>query len=420
LSVLVGTICVMAAPVVDEVQAAGDARWLARLRAAETESRMAQARVLEIIGEHDAVGVAWRSGYGTVARMFAAVALIGAGEARNRVAAAEALAPRQSLTGETLPPRCPVTAAAFAAGEISAAAVRIVTDAMRRIPAGVHPEIEAEVEQTLADHARRFEPRPLAQITHRVLAHLDPDGPAPTEAPPPPARELHLRPNGDGSLRLDGHLDNEGAAIVRTVLDSLSARRPDTDPAGPDQRTLAQRNGDALVEACGILLDDAVLPTAGGQRPHLVVTIGLQQLIDGLGSATLDYGGSIDAATARRLACDSCVVPVVLGGDSQPLDVGQAKRSATAAIRAGLAARDGGCAWPGCDQPPGRCIAHHICHFAHHGETKLSNLVLLCRWHHHLIHHSEWKVRIREHIPEFIPPEWLDPDRTPLRNPLRQ
>ncbi|HEX8761249.1 MAG TPA: DUF222 domain-containing protein [Pseudonocardiaceae bacterium] len=84
---------------------------------------------------------------------------------------------------------------------------------------------------------------------------------------------------------------------------------------------------------------------------RLVLTIGLQQLIDGLGSAILGYGGSIDAATARRLACDSCVVPVVLGGDSQPLDVGLAKRSATAAIRAGLAARDGGCAWPGCDTP---------------------------------------------------------------------
>ena len=82
-----------------------------------------------------------------------------------------------------------------------------------------------------------------------------------------------------------------------------------------------------------------------------MLTIGLQQLIDGLGSAILGYGGSIDAATARRLACDSCVVPVVLGGDSQPLDVGLAKRSATAAIRAGLAARDGGCAWPGCDTP---------------------------------------------------------------------
>ena len=284
----------------------------------------------------------------------------------------------------------------------------------------MHPQTVADIEQTLAGHARNFEPKPLAQIAHRVLAHLDADGPAPTDPSPPPGRELHLRPNDDGSLRLDGRLDNEGAALLRTVLDSLNGRRPDTDPAGPDERTLAQRNGDTLVEACAMLLDDAVLPTSGGQRPHLVVTVGLQQLIDELGSASLDYGGFIDAATARRLACDSCVVPVVLGGDSQPLDVGQAKRSATAAIRAALAARDGGCAWPGCDKPPARCIAHHIRHHANGGETKVPNLILLCRWHHHLIHHSAWRVRICDNVPEFIPPEWLDPHRTPLRNPLRQ
>jgi hypothetical protein len=151
-----------------------------------------------------------------------------------------------------------------------------------------------------------------------------------------------------------------------------------------------------------------------------VLTVELQQLIDGLGTATLDYGGEIDAATARRLACDAGVVPVVLGGDSQPLDVGQAKRSATAAIRAALAARDGGCAFPGCDTPASRCHAHHIEHYANRGPTRLSNLVLLCRYHHHVVHHCGWQVRIRDRHPEFIPPAHRDPRRTPLRNPLRQ
>lgn len=89
----VATIRAMAASAVDEVQAAGDTRWLVRLRAAEVESRMAQARVLQIIGERDATGVAGRSGYGTVQRMVAAVLLIRSGEARNRVAAAATLAP---------------------------------------------------------------------------------------------------------------------------------------------------------------------------------------------------------------------------------------------------------------------------------------------------------------------------------------
>ena len=89
----VATIRARAASAVDEVQVAEDTRWLARLRAAEVESRMAQARVLQIVGERDATGVAGHFGYGTVQRMMAAVLLIRTGEARNRVAAASALAP---------------------------------------------------------------------------------------------------------------------------------------------------------------------------------------------------------------------------------------------------------------------------------------------------------------------------------------
>jgi hypothetical protein len=405
---------------VDNGQAVRDAEWLDRLRAAETEVRSARARALAILAEPEAAAVAQRAGYGTTRRMLAAVLRVGSGEARLRVAAAEQLGPRRALTGDVLPPRCPATAAAFEAGEVSFTAARIVTDALARVPSSVHPEEVALAERTLAGHARVFEPGPLAKIAARLVAHLDPDGPAPQEPDPLPARELHLRPNGDGSLRLDGRLDQEGAALLRTVLDSLNGRRPDTDPSGPDQRTLPQRNGDALVEACAMLLDDAVLPAAGGQRPHLVLTVELQQLIDGLGTATLDYGSEIDAATARRLACDAGVVPVVLGGDSQPLDVGQAKRSATAAIRAALAARDGGCAFPGCDTPASRCHAHHIEHYANSGPTCLSNLVLLCRYHHHVVHHCGWQVRIRKQRPEFMPPAHRDPRRTPLRNPLRQ
>jgi hypothetical protein len=92
LSVSVATIRAMAASAVDEVQVAEDTRWLARLRATEAESRMAQARVLQIVGERDATGVAGHFRYGTVQRTMAAVLLIRTGEARNRVAAAGALA----------------------------------------------------------------------------------------------------------------------------------------------------------------------------------------------------------------------------------------------------------------------------------------------------------------------------------------
>ena len=83
----------------------------------------------------------------------------------------------------------------------------------------------------------------------------------------------------------------------------------------------------------------------------------LTDLIDGLGTATLDTGGCLSAAEARRLACDAAIVPMVLGSDSMPLDVGRQHRLATAALRDALAQRDKGCAFPSCDRSPRYCEA---------------------------------------------------------------
>jgi hypothetical protein len=349
----------VSAAVVESSHSVRDAEWVAQLRAAETAARQAQAAVLELLADPEAAEIATRTGYGRLARLVSAALLVSPGEARARVAAAEALCPRRTLTREELPPRYPATAAGVRAGQISLPAARTVMDTMVQIPVSVHPEEAAQAEQALAGYAQQFEPRALAGIGRRVLAHLNPDGQPPADPRPHPGPELLLRPDRNGMTRLDGRLDAEGAAVVRTVLDSLNQRRP-PDESGPDTRTLARRNADALVEACSRLLDDAALPTSGGQRPHLVVTMGLGTLRDGIGAATLEYGDLVDAETARRLACDASVIPVVLGGDSQPLDVGQARRVATRAQRVALIARDGGCAFPGCDTPPARCTAHHI------------------------------------------------------------
>ncbi|MDT7712819.1 MAG: hypothetical protein QOG46_1508 [Pseudonocardiales bacterium] len=147
----------------------------------------------------------------------------------------------------------------------------------------------------------------------------------------------------------------------------------------------------------------------------------LSDLIDGLGSAVLDTGGRMSAAEARRLAGDSCVVPMVLGSDSMPLDVGRQQRLATAALRDALAQRDKGCAFPSCDRPPRYCHAHHIRSWLDWGRTELDNMCLLCEYHHVIVHRQGWHIRLdaRGH-PEFTPPRIVDPTRTPLRDPLRQ
>ncbi|MDQ3989724.1 MAG: HNH endonuclease, partial [Actinomycetota bacterium] len=136
-------------------------------------------------------------------------------------------------------------------------------------------------------------------------------------------------------------------------------------------------------------------------------------------TALLDFGGPLSPADLRMLACDACVVPVVLGGEGQPLDVGRAQRTIPTPLRRAVAARDRGCAFPGCDRPPSWCEVHHIIAWAHHGLTAVHNLVMLCLVHHRLLHRPGWTVRIHDGHPEFTPPAWIDPQRTPRRKPLR-
>ena len=389
------------------------------LRDAEADFRRSYARVLDVVAKLDAEKAGAVAGFGTTARLLAGVLNLSKGEAKARAEQAGLLTPRQSLTGEVLPPTLPATASELAAGAIGPAHVRVITATMRGIPASTHPGTAAEAEQTLATAARRFDPAALSRIGERLLAHLDPDGTAPADEPEN-IRELRVRTGSDGTVSLTGHLDPEGGARVLEVLGALNGRRAPVDGI-PDTRTPARRDADALVEAMSRLLDDGELPTRGGQRPHLVLTMGLNDLIDGLGAALLDTGGQLCAAEARRLACDAAIIPMVLGSDSMPLDVGRQQRLATAALRDALGQRDKGCAFPGCNRPPRYCHAHHIDSWLDGGETTLCNMCLLCEHHHVIVHRQGWHIQLDARgRPEFTPPKAVDPTRTPLLDPLRQ
>jgi Domain of unknown function (DUF222) len=115
-------------------------------------------------------------------------------------------------------------------------------------------------------------------------------------------------------------------------LSPLAAPRPATD-VEVDLRSAAQRDADALVELAQRALISGDLPTEGGERPQVVVTVSLSVLQGLIGSATLTLGGPINAEIARRVACDAELIPVVLGTRGEPLDVGRASRTVPAAIR---------------------------------------------------------------------------------------
>ena len=132
---------------------------------------------------------------------------------------------------------------------------------------------------------------------------------------------------------------------------------------------------------------------SGGERQQIVVHVDEQTLNHGTpGRCELDYGPALAAQTARRLSCDASIVRIVEDEDGHALDIGRKTRSIPPAIRRALRARDDGCRFPGCTHT--RFLdGHHIQHWANGGATKLSNLVMLCRFHHRQVHEGNVNVQ---------------------------
>ncbi|HEY3409371.1 MAG TPA: DUF222 domain-containing protein, partial [Propionicimonas sp.] len=159
----------------------------------------------------------------------------------------------------------------------------------------------------------------------------------------------------------------------------------------------------------------------GGDRPRIVITLPYDKLLaDCRDARLLTTGDKIDPGTTRRLLCDADLMPAVLGGPSEILDVGRSQRLATPTLRAALELRDGGCVFPGCTTPARDCDAHHITPWWTGGPTALSNLALLCAHHHGTIEPSHdpdadrWNVQLRhDGVPEIIPPLRVDPNQRP-------
>ena len=339
-------------------------------------------------------------------------------EARRRVVAAEQVTARVGLDGGALPARLPHTAEAFADGRASLRHVDVVARLLGSKAAGrLSPEQWAGAEEQLAAKTGEYTPNELYAWGRRLIDALDQDGEEPDDRPPAQVNELFLTRGRDGGGKLKGRFDD--AAMFEAIAAVIDAKaKPLT---GDDDRSAGERQAEALADVCGYVLDHApssTVPQAGGHRPHVNVLVRLEDLENRARAACLDFGGSVSPESLRMLCCDAAVVPIVLDGAGQPLDVGRATRAIPDGLRRAVAARDRGCAHPGCDRPPSWCECHHIEPWECGGETALNNLAMLCRAHHRQIHSTEWICRIRDGLPEFIPPAWIDPERRPRRKAL--
>jgi hypothetical protein len=101
----------------------------------------------------------------------------------------------------------------------------------------------------------------------------------------------------------------------------------------------------------------------------------------------------------------------VVDDHGRPLRQGRRQRYFTTAQRKALAVRDGGCVMPQCTAPPSWTHAHHVVEWRHGGATDIDNGVLLCPYHHRLIHEGDYRLRMIEGLPQLLAPPWIDPER---------
>jgi len=293
----------------------------------------------------------------------------------------------------------PETSSALAKGEIgyqAAAAICHLRDQLG-------DKWESENEALMVDNARRFSVENLRMCCRHARYVADPDGFDKDSQEDFERRWLKVSPMLDGMHSVDGVLDPVTGAAFRTALDSLAVWR------GPeDTRNHGQRMADALAELLDHQMNEGRLPRRKGVRPHVTLTTTLQGLKGEIGApvAELELGLQISAKTVERLACD-CTMSRVLLADSKVVDVGRATRTVPPATGRALRLRDRGCRWPGCDRPVSWSTPHHIEFWSRGGATDLDNLVLLCHYHHRLVHEGEWQVvRVGDEI-HVIPPERL-------------
>ncbi|MEU3643421.1 DUF222 domain-containing protein [Lentzea sp. NPDC034063] len=372
------------------------------------EIRVLENVMMQKIAELERRGAATELGYRNVAHVLRHAVRWDLKTARQWVARAESLAHQLTPTGSLLEPELPVTAAVVAEGALSGEHISAVAEVMKDLP----PEAEGPV----VEFAQAHEPSAVRSFGKELAYRLYQQDAEPGEVEPaPPVNRLRMEWKGD-QLEVSAKLDKIAGVKFEAMIDPLAKPRPTTPDEGPDPRTRAEREGDAFADLIDLMLRADRLPEHGGEPVTLTLTMAYRDLAEQTGFATLDTRERMQAKLVRRLACNAGVIPVVLGGRSEHVDIGRKTRTFPASIRRLLVARDQGCSFPGCDRPPKHCDAHHIRFWSEGGGTSVQNAALLCRHHHTLIHQSEWEVRLLNGTPTFTPPAWLDPTRTPRTN----
>jgi hypothetical protein len=314
---------------------------------------------------------------------------------------------RAGRLADRLGARWAFTHGALVAGRVSEDQASVIVSALDALPADLDSELLAKAEAHLVAEAAHFAPRQLRVLGRRVLDAVAPDIADDEERKQLEAEErrarrrthLIMRPRGDGGTDIMIRVPDFVAARLKVYLEAFTSPRgrgaagPIRDPATGERVGHSERLGLAF---CALLeaLPAEVLPQHGGSATAIVINLDYDQLRAGAGAAELSTGDVISAAEARRMACTAGLIPAVLGGKSEPLDLGRAARLFSPSQRKALAIRDKQCRADGCTIPAAWCEAHHAGRpWSRGGRTDLAEGQLLCSFHHHRAHDDHYDKR---------------------------
>ena len=303
---------------------------------------------------------------------------------------------------------------ALAAGDLNLEQAQVLARSLDELPEDLEASVRREAEVELVRLALVHDAKALRILGRRILDVVAPEVGEAWEAEKLAEEEreayrtasFRMRDQGDGRTRGSFTIPTLAAEMLQKVLIAYGSPHRDDRGAGgapaadssdvePSRTPSRSRWGRAFVELVE-RLDPRALPRSGGVNAAVVVTMTTAALGGALASATLDTGSRVSAGTARRLACTAGVLPAVLGGPSEILDLGRSRRFFSRPQRVAMILRDGCCTAVGCDAPPGMCDSHHEDLWSQDGRSDLGRGRLLCGHHHRRAHDPAYETRVVE------------------------
>ncbi|CAN5174609.1 HNH endonuclease signature motif containing protein [soil metagenome] len=382
-------------------------------------------------------GMAYKLGCTKPAHLIERVTLVAQKEASRRMRLGAAIRPTVSLSGEVLPAEFPAVAVALSDGGIGLDSAHHIIKYLGDARRTAQPDDLTEAEEMAVEFARTHSADLVKDLLIALRELLDPDGIEPRDAEARALRSFWIREDRDGMTIFGGKCSPTVAGLIRAAL--AEGGNPKAQPRFLPEEELAAAETTEIIDEDGTVHIKVIDPRTREQRQHdiiigtltaglrnadkkstslrpltaVMVTVTLDDLQNGTGAGWIDdVTEPVAASTVEQMVCDGGATPIVLGKNGEVLYLGTPVRLFSVAQRKALAVRDGGCVWPGCTAPPSWCEAHHVIEHKKGGPTDIDNGVLLCSAHHHMLHASEFFMKMIDGKPRLLAPAWLDPGQS--------